>query len=240
MPKKLLVAILIVLSIIAAGMTWYFISIPKVETLRNNTLKTVDYTPTIGLSSSLEKDKTRFEWLNGVCSPFQKNIQSIFASTQKDFETPFVTVFLLNKESQKVERSLAFASSKSWSDTISYIKSNCLAEIFDNRDKYKEIYRNNDSGQLTLIDYKVEYEKYLKQQELNKRIKEVCGDPDLWVYYNTNNNKFPRKVTKEEVLVCVNTQRGEDINKSFEDTFQFTLQRENILKAITASQELLN
>jgi hypothetical protein len=219
MSKKIIVSIISVFIVLMGCLIWYFNSVPSVESLKTNTLKSIDYTPLIGLSTGLEKDKTQSSWLSGICSPFQKSTQSIFVSTQKDFEIPFVTIFLLNKNSLKVEKSIAFVASKPYPDTLSYIKSNCLADIFSNREKYKEIYRNNDSSQLSEIDYAVEFAKYTFQQEQKAKVKELCGTPDLVEYLYANNFTFPYKVTKDQLRLCVNAKNGEDPNKPLENTF---------------------
>jgi hypothetical protein len=226
MKNKIVIIGILLLLVISIGFGfWYFSSVPKIENLKQNTLANLD-SRTYGkpdINNSAAKALTndpyakKSEWLTGVCSPFQKAIQSIYlVETESGI---YSTTYLLESPNGKILKNITFASSKPWSDTISYIKSNCLADIFSNREKYKEIYRNNDSSQLSEIDYAVEFAKYAFQQEQKAKVKELCGTPDLVEYLYTNNFTFPYKVTKDQLRLCVNAKNGEDPNKPLENTF---------------------
>jgi hypothetical protein len=245
MKNKIVIIGILLLLVISIGFGfWYFSSVPKIENLKQNTLANLDSRtygkPDINNSAAkaLVNDPYAKQsvWLSGICSPFQKNIQSIYLVETDSGVYP--TTYLLESPNGKILKNLTFASSKPYSDTLSYIKSNCLADIFSNRGKYKEIYRNNDVSQFNEIDYAVEYAKYLKQQEQEKQIIIACGDPDSWVYYNTNNRKFPRSITKEELLLCVNLHFDVDPKQDFDTTFPFEIEKTNVLKAIEVSQSL--
>jgi hypothetical protein len=224
MSKKNLVIVLglILLGCVSFGV-WYFTKVPSLEQLKNTTIDYLGNTEKPDPNNqtwNLIKNNTETKnltWLTGICSPFQKNTQSILVN--ENSTGTYTNVYLLESPNGKILKNLTFASSKPYSETLSYIKSNCLADIFSDKEKYKEIYRNNDSSQLSEIDYAVEYAKYTFQQEQKANVKELCGTPDLVEYLYANNFTFPYKVTEDQLRLCVNAKNGEDPNKPLENTF---------------------
>jgi len=229
---------------------WYFNAIPKTSTLQNTVEK---YGNPVAANSGVvrsqleldqEKQNNELVYLNGVCNPFQKNIQVIKLSKRKNSEFSQylnVTVYLLNKPDGKVINSISFNSSKDYLSTENYIKSNCLAEIFFNKEKYRDIYLNDGKlflgiDSVIVTDYSKEYQLYLIKQKNLELEKQYCGDPSL-INDLYDDYTFTRKVDAETLRKCSNAHNNLPEDTSLEQSVGSNIYPQ-VLDAIAESQKL--